>query len=260
MKVTTFFAKHASPILTGVGISLDISCAITTGEAMIKARRIIDAKAQEKGSKLTKEEMVRETWKLFLLPISLGALGAGCHIGSNIASHKKQMALMGIATASETAYTKLKDQLPELAGPRKSKQIRESQLQSMAEDDYPQTEEIEMARRRSTPNAAAQLFYMPYTGRWLRTNTDDLIRSQNEVNTKILSEGSACFADLEYSLGAKPSKMGELLEWRADMGEQLEIGWVGSREPFIHQDGSEESYFIVDITPEPKLGYMDVYA
>lgn len=257
MKLLKSLKKHSSPILTGLGISLDVTCAVLTGQAMVKAHRIIEAEADKLGRRLTNEEKVKLTWKLFLLPVGFGMAGAGCHIGSNIASHKKQMALMGIATASETAYTKLKDQIPEIVSPKKAKDIKEAHLQNMAKSNFPQEEEIETASKRQTPNAEAVLFFEPFTGRWFRANTDDLTRSENVINGMMNNDGRVCLADLEYELGLKCSKMGEMLEWRIDIDGLVEIGWIGSTESFIHKDGTEEPYFILDIKPEPRLGYLD---
>ena len=258
MNILRGLKKHSSPILTGVGISLDVTCAVLTGQAMVKANRIIEAEADKLGRKLTNEEKIKLTWKLFLLPAGFGLAGAGCHIGSNIASHKKQMALVGIATASETAYSKLKNQIPEMVSPKKAKEIKEAHLNDLAKSNFPQEEEIENARNRQTPNAEAVLFFFEYPGRWIRTNTDDLIRAQNTTNERMTVHGKASLADVEYDLGVKISSLAEDLQWDLELDGLIEIGWQGAKDSFIHKDGTEEPYFIATITPEPKLGYQDI--
>ena len=81
-KTGLMLKKNSSAILLGMGIASFFSAIITTATQTQKAVKLIEQKEEEKGEKLTKKEVVKHTWKLYLIPIILASVGTGTVIGS----------------------------------------------------------------------------------------------------------------------------------------------------------------------------------
>lgn len=249
--------EHPSEFLTAAGLVIDGLAVWRMGGACVKANRIIEARTEEKGEKLTPSEKVQETWTLFLLPGLLFIAGESCHVASNIKSRQKQIALASVAAMSETAYTKIKEQAPEVVGKKKAETLKEKTLQAMARDNMPENdEEIEQARGDHRTGAKNVLIYDRFGGKWFRSNTEELISTQNKINDKLLKEGAG-YNDFYQEMGLQYSTIGDLLGWPE--GEQIEIGWVGGSDPFARPDGTDEPYLVMDIIPEPTVKFDDFY-
>lgn len=261
-----FFDKRGTTLLTGAGIAFDISCAITTGRACVLANRIIEAKTEEYGRTLTPKEKVEETWQLFVVPGILGVAGGACHIGSTVKSHRKQAALMSVATATETAYERLKDEIPEVVGKNKADKIEESVVQKNAKEHQPSrdTDIINITKPESF-GPRDTLMFDNMQGLWYRSNTEELLAIQNTLNAMLndcrndggVSKDPVSLTEYNYELGIKPGELASRYVWPAEQDENISIKWTGCLEPYIHPDGTEEPYLIVRFDPEPVIWYTD---
>lgn len=255
-----FGKNHLSVILTGTGIALDVCAAIATGDAFVKANRVIEAKTVEYDRRLTNKEKTELTWRFFILPAGLAAGGAACHIGSNVASYKKQVALISVATASETAYSTLKDQLPDIVGKKKAQQVEEKTVQTVAQNNLDGAVIEHGAERHPKCGPKNVLMQEAICGRMFYSNTEELVHIQNLLN-QMRGEGTTelPYNEFYYEEGLDESHAGDILVWPKiePGGDVIEISWYGGLAPFKHPDGTEEPYLVVDFNIRPTVIYED---
>ena len=258
------FDKRGGIILTGAGVAFDVSCAVTTGKACIRANRIIEAKMDELDRELTAKEKIDLTWHLFLLPISLGAAGAACHVGTNVwyasQNKKAEAALLSLAAGTETAYTRLKEEVPEVVGKNKAAKIDERVAQRAGRENLPKNDAaIEMSRTPERYGPRNTLFCMEFDGRFFWSNTEEIIHSQNVIQEMQNSNSSESvqYNEFWYEQGLEGSKIGEMHAWTYDYDGLVSFSWYGSDVPYVSDDGTEHAYLIVKMDPNPRLTYTD---
>lgn len=254
------FDKKGSAILTGTGIFLDVLCAVSTGRACVRASRIIEAKSEEEDRKLTKKEKAKETWQLFLLPIGLGLAGGGCHIGSTIKSTRKQAAFMTMAAGAETAYTRLKDEIPEVVGKKEAAKIDEAVAIKEAKEKIPENiDEIELIKKPEKFGSRNVLVYDRFSGKWIRTNTEEIVHAQNVVQEMQNNEPDVPVeaAEFYYELGVEPGDVAESHVWIHEYDGLMSVRWYGGEGTFLRADGTEEPYLVMEFSPRPRLGFNE---
>ena len=115
-----FLAKYEPEILMAMGISGMIFSTIWSVKATKTAVRKIDIKKEELNKdKLTLQEVVKETWKLYLPVVLSTAISVPCIIAGNRVSNKRNMALAAAYTISETALQEYQDKTKEVLGEKK---------------------------------------------------------------------------------------------------------------------------------------------
>lgn len=263
--LVSMFDKRGGIMLTATGLALDVSCAITTGKACIKANKIIESKMEEYGRALTTKEKAELTWKLFLLPIGLGTAGAACHIGTNVwhtsQNKKKEAALMTIAAGTETAYARLKEEMPEVVGKNKATKIEEKVADRVAIDNMPTNEEaIERSRKPELYGPRNVLFCNAFDGRYFWSNTEEILHTQNVIQG--MQNGNpdepVQWKEFYYEQGlSEESVVGEIFGWIKDFDGLAYFTWSGCTQPFVRADGTEEPVLILKPDPRPRLLYTE---
>lgn len=244
------WSAHGTAILTGTSISLGILFGLSMGKACVNATRNYESKMKDREEPMSKEEIIKDNWKFFIVPASLGAAAAGCCIGANVINHRKQVALMGLATGAETAYTSLKDKLPEMVGPRKGEKVMDAAKQDIASKNLPKCDtDIEQAKKGDV------LIFDSFTGRWFRSDTDELLRAQNVINEFINANDYMVLNEYYEELGLEPCRIGEMMGWHISFEGNMHVGWIGGITPRIRPDGTEEPYLILKYEPEPSLKF-----
>lgn len=263
--LSAVFDKKGGVLLTAAGIAFDVSCAVTIADAAVKANRIIEAKMEEYGRALTAQEKLELTWKLFILPTALGASGAACHISSNVwhtsQNKKKEAALMTLAASTETAYVRLKEEIPEVVGKNKAAKIDERVVDKIAINNMPTSEEaIERSRKREEFGPRNVLFCNAWDGRYFWSNTEEITHVQNVlqgIQNGNSDEAVQC-KEFYYELGlSDESFIGETFGWIKDFDGLVYFVWSGCTQPFLREDGTEEPVMIVRPEPKPRLLYSD---
>lgn len=98
--------KNAPTILTAIGGVGAISVGVLTTIATVKAvKQIEEKKKEENRDELTKSEIVKEVWPLYIPPVLSTAATIACGIGSRKIDAKRQSALIAAYAISEKALT-----------------------------------------------------------------------------------------------------------------------------------------------------------
>lgn len=213
-----FLAKYEPEILMAMGISGMIFSTIWSVKATKTAVRKIDIKKEELNKdKLTLQEVVKETWKLYLPVVLSTAISVPCIIAGNRVSNKRNMALAAAYTISETALQEYQDKTKEVLGEKKYEKIQES----ISEDKVKKTYQDGITNVTLIGDGDS-LFYEELSGRYFKTNWNRISKAANQLNAQALSDLSGVITLNEwfYILGLEGTSLGDELGWTITDGKQ----------------------------------------
>lgn len=114
---SSLFIKRNSPtILTCIGASGVVATAILTAKATVKAIDIVKDAEKEKEEKLTKKEIIKETWKAYIPAVAVGTGTILCIFGANAINKRRQKALIEAYKMLDQSYKEYKAKVIELYG------------------------------------------------------------------------------------------------------------------------------------------------
>ncbi len=208
--IKPFISKHEPEILMSMGIGGMIFSLAWGINASFKAARAIDKYKETYGKdKLAIKETIKLTWKLYLPTVLSVAASVPCIIMSNRVSNKRYAAIATAYTISEAALQEYKDKTKEIVGEKKTKQIEESISEDRVTKTYTGGNQIIL-----TGNGDS-LFYEPLSGRYFKSNWNDILRAANELNARAISNmsGQTTLNDWFEKIGLETTEIGETLGW-----------------------------------------------
>ena len=216
--IKPFAVKHEPEILMAMGISGMIFSVIWGVKATEKAVRKIDIKKQELNkSKLTIQEVVKETWKLYLPVVISTCISIPCIIAGNRVSNKRNMALAAMYTVSETALQEYQDKTKELIGDKKYEKIQENLSADKVQKSYQ-----ESSNNVVMVGDGESLFFEPMSGRYFKTSWNRISKAANELNADALGSmsGEITLGDWYDILGLPSTSLDNELGWTIADGKQ----------------------------------------
>lgn len=206
-----FLRKNASTILTCIGSVGVVATSVMAVKATPKAMRLIEAKKEEKGEKLTTWETIETAGMTYLPSIITGATTIACVFGANALNKRQQAALMSAYALLDNSYKEYKKKVLELYGENADREVRNE----IAKDKY-EEEDIEVSDNK-------RLFYDEFSERYFESTTEDVLRAEYNIN-RDLSEGGGVFLNEFYEhLGLETVDYGDYLGWSAC--ELIETSW-----------------------------------
>jgi hypothetical protein len=210
--------KHNSPaILTGFAVGGVISTAVLTARATISAVRRVDQTESEADKKLTKTEVFRLVWPLYIPPVLAGLATAGCAIGSQSVNARRQAALVGAFTISEGAFQEYRDQVVEALGETKERKVRDAVVQKKVDDNPPSTVMV--------IGAGNVLCLDTYTGRYFESTMEQIRAAENDFNEMLLNgEMYMSVNDFYTMLGLEQVVVGEQVGFTSENRLRIDYG------------------------------------
>lgn len=208
--IKPFVSKHEPEILMSMGIGGMIFSLAWGIKASFKAARAIDKYKETYGKdKLTAKETIKLTWKLYLPTVLSVAASVPCVIMSNKVSNKRYAAIATAYTISEAALQEYKDKTKEIIGEKKTKQIEESISDDRVTKTYSGGNQVIL-----TGNGDS-LFYEPLSGRYFKSNWNDILKAANELNSEAITNmsGQTTLNDWFQKIGLETTEIGETLGW-----------------------------------------------
>ena len=208
--IKPFVSKHEPEILMSMGIGGMIFSLAWRIKASFKAARAIDKYKETYGKdKLTAKETIKLTWKLYLPTVLSVAASVPCVIMSNKVSNKRYAAIATAYTISEAALQEYKDKTKEIIGEKKTKQIEESISDDRVTKTYSGGNQVIL-----TGNGDS-LFYEPLSGRYFKSNWNDILKAANELNSEAITNmsGQTTLNDWFQKIGLETTEIGETLGW-----------------------------------------------
>lgn len=214
--IKPFVTKHEPEILMGMGISGLIFSTVWAVRATFKASKAIrDFKESKQIEKITPKEAFKLTWRYYWPVVASTVLSVPCIIAGNRVSSKRYAALATAYTISEAALQEYQDTTREIVGEKKAKQIQEAVDEKKLNTTYQGGNQIIM-----TGNGES-IFYEPLSGRYFKSNWNEISKAANELNAEALGSMSG-----QITLNSWFSRLG--LE-DTDLGDQM--GWDLAGDP-----------------------------
>lgn len=211
--IKPFVVKHEPEILMGMGISGLIFSTVWAVRATFKASKAIrDYKDSKQIDKITPKEAFKLTWRYYLPVVASTTLSVPCVIAGNRVSSKRYAALATAYTISEAALQEYQDTTREIVGEKKAKQIQETVDAKKIEETYKGGNQIIL-----TGNGES-LFFEPLSGRYFKSNWNDIAKAANELNANALSNmnGQITLNEWFNRLGLEDTEIGDTMGWQLD--------------------------------------------
>lgn len=205
-------SKNSPAILTGMAVVGVIGSVYFTGDATIKAVRLVDEKNKNREEPLTKTEVVKICWKLYV-PATISAGEAIiCAIGANSINAKRNVALASAYALSTDALKAYKNKTEEVVGKTKMQKIRDEIFKEKVEKDSPENKTIIMTGKGNV------LCCESLSSQYFRSTVEGIDSAINRANEELLNEGYISLNGVYDYLGLKSTKLGETVGWEASDG------------------------------------------
>lgn len=236
--------KHSPEILTGMGISSMFVAIGTAVSATKKATRRIDELEETRKTPLTKKEVVKETWPLYVPTAAASIFSAACILGANSEQAKRNAALATAYKLSETAFAEYKTQVVETIGEEKEKTVREKVAQKQVENIPIQHQAVYDTGKGDT------LFVEPCSKRPFKSSWEEGIKKvENIINRRLMDEMFVSVNEINWELGLDSVEyIGDKMGWHVDQG-YLDIGKV------LAEDVTGKPCYMLTYDPEPEYKY-----
>ena len=206
-------AKRSPELLIGIGIAGMIGTTINAVRTTPKAVRLIEQKKKElKKDKLSPVETIKATWTCYLPSVISGTLSVACILGGNSINARRNAALATAYTLSETAFKEYKEKVVETIGEKQEHVIRDAVVKEHVEKDPVASKEVFITGKGKT------LFYDMLSGRYFESDIEQVRRSVNDMNHRLMSEMYLSLNDFYYEIGLKPTVLGNELGWNVSEG------------------------------------------
>jgi hypothetical protein len=194
---------------------------------------ILDEKKNKKNI-----EKVKAVAPLFVLPIGLTVIGITQIVCSRNITNNKLAAITTAYTVSETAYKTYRDKVKEIIEPEKYEDIEKEVAAEKMRKDPVSTKEVIMT------NKGDVLIYDSMSGRYFKSNINEIERVVNTVNKNLRSEMTIQLNEFYTEIGLDAIKVGCEMGWSIDDSE-LEIKYGST----IAEDGQPCIVLDYDVVP-----------
>lgn len=256
-KIKFLLENHSTTILTGVGVGGTVATSVLTGRASFKAARIIEdqknyeAISWQEGvsdsppADMSKAQMVKLTWMLYLPPVAAGVTTITAIIVANRISSTKIAALAVAGGISERALQEYKEKVVEKLGERQNQKIRDDIAQDRINNHPFDSREIILA------GTGEVLCYDMLTGRYFQSSVEAIKSAENEINHEMLNSLGVSLAEFHDKIGLAPTPYTESVGWQGTDLIHVSFSTVMSED--------KRPCIAVDFDRPPKLEWSKMY-
>lgn len=252
-KIAASLDKNSPKILLGMGISGGIITTIRVAKKAPKVKERLDdlhEQLAECDEELSKARLIFEDLKvaapMYLPEIIGGGVSVGCILGSYKINAKRTAAL---ATAYQIANSNLieyKEKVEEVVGKTKKEKI-ESEI---AENAIKKSKNLPVDNE-VIPEDGKMLCYDKMSGRYFRSNPDEIRKAENKLNKRLITEMYVSLNDFYYEIGLRGIEMGDALGWNNDEFIDIQFNSILT--------DNDVPALVVDYVVIPKYGYENFY-
>lgn len=245
--VSTTVSKNSPHILTGLGCAGVVSTAILTGKAVPKALKILEEeeawRKKNNFTEMTKIDIAKRTWPVFVPSIVVGATSIACIIGANTVNTKRNAALAALYTMSETAFRDYKTKVVEQIG-----QAKETKIRDEISKDIIHADPLSDNKPVIITGKGDVLCYEKMCGRYFMSSYETIRRIANDLNYRLLSDMWMDLNELYYELGLPSTELGYQVGFDIEKGK-IEIDFS------TQLDTTGQPCLVIDTNVKPK--YVD---
>lgn len=237
-----FLDRNAPTILTCVGGAGVIFTTVTAVKATPKALVLLENAEEEKGSKLTKLEVVKTAGPVYIPTIIIGASTIAAIFGANALNKHQRAALMSAYALLDNSYKEYKNKVAELYGDDVDDRIKKE----ITMDNYESDISISDGKR---------LFFDYQSLRYFESTMEDVISAEYYLNRNLANNGYTSLNDFYQLLGIPCTNLTEDLGWSSDSGEMI-FGaiWIDFEHEMVTMDDGLECC-IISMSNPPSLHY-----
>lgn len=208
-------------ILTATAVAGVLTTALLSGKAAVKADHILreaeDYRELEFNPSL--REQLELTWKCYIPPVLVASSTIAAILAANHISSRRNAALLGLYSLTDTAFREYKDKVVEQIGAPKEQKVHDA-----------------IAEQRMTANPPSREIIVAegeilccelYTGRYFKSTQESLRRAENVINREINHSMYASLDDFYHEVGLPPTELSNEVGWNVDNFLELQFSWVG---------------------------------
>jgi hypothetical protein len=216
---------HAPAILTAFGAFGVVGTAVLTAKATFEAAEKIHVHEEEfdevTGARtitpLDRTEKVKLVWLCYLPAVTLGTASVAAIIMSHRISSKRAAVLAAAYALNQDKLEEYQDKVKEKLGVKKEKDIKNELTQDRIDRDYDGNELV------FGEDDNKVIVREDYTGRFFKGRLEEINHAVNEVNHRVMTEGSARMSDFYDLIGLSHVSTSDYFGWTTN--ERLEIDW-----------------------------------
>lgn len=224
-RIGTTVKNNAPEICTIAGIGLMVTTVISAVRATPKAMDIIAKREEEKEDKLTRTEIVKETWKVYVPTACIGIASITCFIVSMVATNKRYAAITTAYALSESNFNEYTKKVKEMLG-----EEEETKIVSRIAQDKVNSADEETCERVVVEDEDI-LCYDCFAGRIFSSNKNKINDAVNHINRMILADDYASLNDFYNRVGLKDTLVGDLLGWTSRSDTLIAIRYSSTLAP-----------------------------
>ncbi len=218
LRANKTLSKHSPTILTSLGVAGVLTTAVMAAKATPKALRLLDDYMYEKDpvyrhEDLTAGEVIRVAWKVYIPTMAVGLVTCTCIIAANHVNLRRNAALAGLYTLTETAFKEYQTKVAQTIGHNKERKVHDAVNADRVANNPPSVNDIIIT------GDGEVLCYDALSGRYFKSDIETVRRKINDLSFNMLSGDFVSLNDLYYELGLQGTKLGDQLGWGIDLGK-----------------------------------------
>lgn len=248
-----FCKSHASGILAVIASVGVVATGVEAAIATVKAKEVVDELKEERHDwevnsgipqpDITKEEIVKACWKLYIPSAIIGTATVSCILAANIISAKQQKSIAAAYALIDKGYKEYRKKISEQYGKDVDLKTANEVIMEQAEvDEEDKSDKITC--------------YDPYADRYFETTLSNFNRAVGIVNRNLQVYGYASLNDFYQGLGISMTEEGSTIGWNIDVIlEWMGYAWIDfSMEP--SNMGNGEKCYVIESLYVPSLDYI----
>ena len=218
-------SANSPAILSGIavaGVIATVTLAVRATPAVLRLIRELEdekwanggetlmEKDEARNNDLSRTEIVKSVWHLYIPAGVAGIATISCVIGANKIGARRNAALVGAYSLVDTAFREYKDEVVRQIGNVKERKVTDQVAVNQMERNPVVDSQVIIT------GGGEQLCYDSLTGRYFRSDTELIRRAENEINRRVVNDMYASHNEFYELLGLAPTTIGDELGWNID--------------------------------------------
>lgn len=219
-------SENSPIILTGVAASGVLATAIFAVKATPKALELIDEEvcarnpnkqmynlsAGQRMALIPKLDIVKLTWKCYIPAVTCGAVTVASICALNSVHSRRNAALAGLYSLTETAFKEYQSKVVETIGKNKEQDIRDNVSKDILVRNPLSANEVIITGKGDV------LCYDTVSGRYFKSDIERIRRIINELNKELMDEMWVNLNEFYTEVGLGRNTLGDDVGWNIDNG------------------------------------------
>lgn len=218
--------QHAPEILTGVSVAGLAGTGYLFSRAGFRSGLVVMADASERMRQdpdnedigfMPAKEVVKETWKFYIVPVTVGLITAVAIVGGNRISAQRNVALISAAAIGERAFQEYRDKVAETTSKPKERKVHDDVAQDKVAEKRAEYDTL-----TSKLKEGEVLCLETHSGRTFISTAEKIHRAENDANRECLHDGYITANTFFSYLGLPYTDAGEVVGWN-NASNRLEV-------------------------------------